>query len=157
MNCKLDGTKEQARELGKLTRMRELGISTARGQDWIILRESLTSMRQLVFLRLNTADEDVPLDVSFMPGLSPSLRNIILVGSLQILPQMFDSFENLARIMLIHSRLRDDPLQALGHLPFLAQLILVEAYDGEEMRCRPNSFPRLKRLSIERSGGNAET
>lgn len=131
MNCKLDGTKEQARELGKLTRMRELGISTARGQDWIILRESLTSMRQLVFLRLNTADEDVPLDVSFMPGLSPSLRNIILVGSLQISPQMFDSFENLARIMLIHSRLRDDPLQALGHLPFLAQLILVDAYDGE--------------------------
>lgn len=142
----MDGGEEQAKELGKLTQLRMLGVSGVQTQYWDTLRSSITHMRHLETLWISTNDGEEPLGVNFLSLLSPSLKGISLRGSLHMLPDMITSFVNLVKIELIASKLAGDPLKAFQHLPNLTYLALKNAYEGEKLSCGQRGFQRLRRL-----------
>ncbi|MQL86983.1 hypothetical protein Taro_019512 [Colocasia esculenta] len=137
------------RELGNLTQLKRLGIVSLRTGDGRTLCTSLEKMSHLRSLSVTTTGVDELLDLEYMET-PPPLQRLYLRGPLQTLPQWIVSLDNLVRMRLLWSRLRDDSIQALQTLPNLVELTLIRAYDGARLCSHSGGFRRLKILDLEK-------
>ncbi|XP_073140487.1 disease resistance protein RPM1-like [Henckelia pumila] len=143
-------------EVGKLTQLRDLGITKLRredGRDLCLSLVKLTNLRWLYIAGMNK-DEAIDLDQSLSCLHLPFLRTIILHGHLEKFPRWLCSLHGLTTVQLFWSRLREDPLQHLEDLPNLVCLqMFMFAYEGEELIFKGRKFKKLERLSLVRLRG----
>ncbi|KAK4566635.1 hypothetical protein RGQ29_002768 [Quercus rubra] len=133
--------------LDTLINLRKLGVACRRMSvqlkavaDWI---EKLT---YLPCLRLKSHDENNKPWNLHWKSLSDhkNLSSVYFLGRLNP-PSVKEKFpENLIELTLSASKLKADPMKALGELPKLRILQLFsESYEGKKMKCLEKIFPQL--------------
>ncbi|KAF8394100.1 hypothetical protein HHK36_020305 [Tetracentron sinense] len=138
-----------ARELGRLTQLRRLGIRGLRREDGVDLCRSIEKMSNLRFLDVQSNRKEV-LDIQSLSSPPMLLQKFYLAGNLEKFPNWIPSLNNLERIILACCKLRDDPLEVLQTLSNLVWLRLYDAYDGEELCLKEGGFQRLETLEFFR-------
>ncbi|KAK1292045.1 Disease resistance protein RPM1 [Acorus calamus] len=143
----LDGRPGQVKDLRKLTQLKRLGIIKLRTEDGRYLCDAIQNMEGLRSFHVSSRHENELLDLclSQPPNL---LERVCLMGMLESLPSWITMLQNLVRLCLRYSKLKDDPFESLQNLPNLAELELFRAYDGNELRCGEGGFKKLKVLKI---------
>ncbi|XP_027180878.1 disease resistance protein RPM1-like [Coffea eugenioides] len=149
------------KEIGKLTQLRELGITNLRREDGKELCSSLanlTSLRELIVQSIGKGDDHEIIDLNH-PSLSSSflrsLRMLVLRGRLEKMPQWVAHLHGLVRIDLDWSGLRgeEDPLESLQHLPNLGEINFCGSYQGEGLCFKAGGFLMLKGMHLKRMEG----
>ncbi|CAL5416982.1 unnamed protein product [Camellia sinensis] len=75
--------------------------------------------------------------------------SVMLGGRLEKLPDWIPKLQNLITLRLLDSGLtKNDPLKALQVFPSLLRLVLLEAYDGEQLYFEVGRFQKLKELTL---------
>ncbi|OAY82337.1 Disease resistance protein RPM1 [Ananas comosus] len=136
-------------ELKHLSQLRRLGIVKLRAADASKLLVFVPGMRHLssVSLTLSSVD-DQPLSLQDLAA-SRCLKRLYVRGELQTLPTSFSSLKNLVRLRLRGCQLREDLFRVLEGLQSLAELSLIQAYDGEQLVSKQGGFPKLKILDLD--------
>ncbi|XAR49674.1 hypothetical protein NMG60_11032940 [Bertholletia excelsa] len=134
-------------QIGRLTQLRMLHLVKLRSKDGMALCSSIEKLRNLEILYIESLENDGMLNLQ---SLSPAhiLKDLLLIGHLEKLPNWISSLHHLSHLMLRWSKLKDDPLPTLEHLPNLVNLQLIYAYEGEGLRCKTESFKKLQRLYL---------
>ncbi|KAF8393972.1 hypothetical protein HHK36_020174 [Tetracentron sinense] len=141
------------RELGRLTKLKMLGLRGQRREDGVDLCSSIEKMRNLRFLDV-LSEGDTVLDIQYLSDPPIFLQKLYLKGRLEKFPDWINpSLENLESIRLVGCSLGDDPLEFLQDLPNLVQLRLDNAYDGREMCVKERGFQKLEILQVFRLKG----
>ncbi|KAK1316605.1 Disease resistance protein RPM1 [Acorus calamus] len=142
-----DSKSGQIKELRKLTQLKRLGIIKLRTEDGRDLCDAIQHMEGLLSFDVTSRHENELLDLclSQPPKL---LERVYLKGMLESLPSWITMLQNLVRLRLLFSKLKDDPFESLQNLPNLVELGLAWAYDGNELRCGEGGFKKLKVLDI---------
>ncbi|KAJ4840645.1 hypothetical protein Tsubulata_033201 [Turnera subulata] len=141
-----------AKELGKLTQLRRLGVRDITEGNSGELFESLMKMHSLLSLALeaqNCIDQHLLLPESFSPP--PLLRKLGLEGLLAKVPNWLGSMESLTKLRLGFSHLSENPTSVLQYLPNLKHLTLWNAYDAKKIGkefCAAGGFLKLEVLSM---------
>ncbi|KAF8393985.1 hypothetical protein HHK36_020187 [Tetracentron sinense] len=104
-------------------------------------------MRNLRWLDVMLQGEEV-LDLQTLSSPPLLLQRLHLTGHLGKFPNWISSLHNLKRISLGYCGIRDDPLEVLQDLANLVDLILNQAYDGEELCFKAGGFRTLKLLYL---------
>ncbi|KAL3497929.1 hypothetical protein ACH5RR_040661 [Cinchona calisaya] len=141
---------ETVREIGKLTQLRELSITKLRrdyGKELCSSLGKLTNLRKLFAASIKDEILDLQHPISPIPRNPQGLN---LTGLLEKVPQWLSSLQGLTKINLCGSRLREDPLKSLQDLPNLVEILLNEAYEGEELSFKVGGFQKLKQLDLMR-------
>ncbi|CAJ2647087.1 unnamed protein product [Trifolium pratense] len=135
-------------ELGKLTQLRRLGIQKLRKEDGPTLCSSIEKMIHLRSVSISTITEDEILDIH---AIKPPryLKQLYLSGCLEKFPQWIKSCNNLVRVFLKWSRLKENPLVYLQGLPNLRHLEFLQVYVGETLCFKAEGFPSLKVLGLD--------
>ncbi|GMN54328.1 hypothetical protein TIFTF001_023445 [Ficus carica] len=137
------------KELGELIELRKLGITKLRSEDGRRLCSCIQKMEHLESLDVASINEDEFLDLEFMSDPPKFLRSLYLKGHLKKLPEWIPKLQNIVRIEFFLSKLGDDPLRDLQHLPNLLELLLLnDAYIGEKLHFEEGGFPKLKLLQL---------
>lgn len=136
-------------ELGKLTQLRRLGIRNMRQEDGAALCSSIEKMINLRSLSITAIEEDVIIDIHNISRPPQYLQTLYLSGRLDKLPKWISSTQNLARVYLKWSRLKEDPLVYLQDLPNLRHLEFLQVYVGETLHFKAKGFPSLKVLGLD--------
>lgn len=136
------------KDLKKLSQLRKLGLLGLKGEHGADLSESINSLKMLTTLDLCSASKDEYLNLE---STSPpeSLRRLYLKGQLKSVPAWVCSLNNLLRIHLKWSKLKENPLNALQRLPNLLEIHMVDCYIGAELVFEASKFKKLKILVIE--------
>ncbi|KAJ0965285.1 hypothetical protein J5N97_026423 [Dioscorea zingiberensis] len=137
------------KELGNLVQLKRLGIVKLREKDGSNLCASIEKMEQLRSFSVTSIDINEHLDLKHLTSAPPFLQRLYLRGCLQSLPHWISSLQSLVRMRLRGSQLREDSLEVLQGLPNLAELALIQAFDGAEICCGQQGFPKLKILDLE--------
>ncbi|CAJ2639917.1 unnamed protein product [Trifolium pratense] len=142
--------KEVIKELGKLKKMRELGLLNVCREDYNVLSSSINEMQHLekLHVKLSSATNDEFVDLNLI---SPptKLRKLTLRGRLQKLPEWILELQNLVVLRLKLSCLTKDPMQSLKSLQHLLILSIgVGAYGGSHLYFQDGWFQKLKELDI---------
>ncbi|CAJ2639916.1 unnamed protein product [Trifolium pratense] len=150
INLGMDGAAEVIKELGKLKKMRELGLLNVCREDYNVLSSSINEMQHLekLHVKLSSATNDEFVDLNLI---SPptKLRKLTLRGRLQKLPEWILELQNLVVLRLKLSCLTKDPMQSLKSLQHLLILSIgVGAYGGSHLYFQDGWFQKLKELDI---------
>ncbi|KAG4923842.1 hypothetical protein JHK87_049382 [Glycine soja] len=93
-------------------------------------------------------DENEVIDLYIMSPMS-TLRKLVLCGTLTRLPNWISQFPNLLQLYLAGSKLTNDALKSLKHMPRLMYLCFnLNAYEGETLHFQCGGFQKLKQLSL---------
>lgn len=141
------------KELEKLKKLKALGISELSAETGKTLCSSIEKMNHLNLLSFHSINEEEILDVQHISSPPCFLTQLYLIGKLQKLPKWIKKVQNLHILNLYHSRLTNDPLKLLEHLPNLEFLDMHRAYEGEELHFQEGSFRKLKHLALEKLDG----
>ncbi|KAF7836318.1 disease resistance protein RPM1-like [Senna tora] len=137
-------------ELRNLRQLRKLGIKHLRSEDGRILCTSIEAMKHLESFEVSSLSEEDFLDLNSITSPPKSLRRLYLRGQLRKLPDWIGKLENLVKVRIFWSRLKNSPLKALENLPSLLELgFSYKAYDGEELRFEEGGFQKLKVLKLK--------
>ncbi|XP_028095818.1 disease resistance protein RPM1-like [Camellia sinensis] len=147
-NVEVNDNGDMLRELGKLTQLRRLGILKLTQENGMELC-SLEKLKHLTALYMVSISTTEPLHLNSLSSGPRFLQRLYLKYSLPTLPKWIASLQYLAKLVLQHSNLNDDPLKSLHGLPNLVVLELREAFVGEELCCNIGGYPRLKKLSLQ--------
>ncbi|KAJ7011071.1 disease resistance protein RPM1-like [Populus alba x Populus x berolinensis] len=128
-------------ELGKLTKLRRLGVVKLRREDGKSLCSSIENLRNLRALSLLSVEEDEILDLEHLFSPPPLLQRLYLTGRLETLPHWIPNLESLVRVHLKWSRL---------NLPNLVHLELLQVYEGDTLCFKVGGFKKLKLLGIDK-------
>ncbi|THG10904.1 disease resistance protein RPM1-like [Camellia sinensis] len=142
-----------AKELGRLTQLRELSIGNLRREDGVILCSSIEKLSNLRKLCVMSTKEDEILDLQSLSPVPRFLQELYLDGRLEKFPRWIPSLRGLFVLTLGWSKLRDDPLQSLQELPNLAKLVFEQTCEGEVLCFKAGGFQRLKRLRLSNLKG----
>ncbi|KAJ9159161.1 hypothetical protein P3X46_024686 [Hevea brasiliensis] len=123
--CFLEANQDLMRELGKLTKLRRLGIVNLRREDGSNLCPSIEKLTNLRALSVVSTTE-------------------------KRLPDWISSLDNLEKVVLKWSWQSGDPLLSLQHLPSLVHVEFVQVYDGELLHFRAKGFRSLKFLGLNK-------
>ncbi|KAF8376792.1 hypothetical protein HHK36_031539 [Tetracentron sinense] len=137
------------KEMGRLSKLRRVGILGLRREDGPELCSSIEKMRNLRWLSVESLEEKV-LDVQYLSSPPPLLQTIELIGKLEKFPNWISLLHNLKKILLMGCTSREDPLEVLQALPNLTELKLNGAYDGDELCFRAGGFQTLKILHLSK-------
>eukprot|EP00261_Vitis_vinifera_P019527 XP_010650011.1 PREDICTED: disease resistance protein RPM1 [Vitis vinifera] len=137
-------------ELGKLSQLRKLGIIKLRKEDGRSLCSSIEKMKNLGSLDVTSLKEEEIIDLNHLSSPPLLLKGLYLKGRLEDLPGWIPTLDNLSKISLRWSRLKNNPLEALQALPNLVQLQLLHAYEGEALCFKAGGFQKLKSLKLDR-------
>ncbi|XP_031478953.1 disease resistance protein RPM1-like isoform X2 [Nymphaea colorata] len=147
----LAGNKRKTiRDLTSLTNLRKLEIYQVGKEDMDELCASIRKMNHLFSLLIHSP-KSLELDPLLLTP-PPQLRLLRLCGQLERMPSVTASLVNISLLTLVKCRLRDDPFPCLWSLPNLQWLNLSGAYEGRELRCRAQAFPKLVFLFLSRLG-----
>ncbi|CAL5347951.1 unnamed protein product [Camellia sinensis] len=137
------------KELENLRQLRKLGITKLRRKHGRALCTAIEKMKYLKRLSVRASSDDEILDVQYISSPPKYLQYLELVGRLEKLPDWNLKLQNLVTLRLLGSRLtKNDPLKALQVLPSLVRLVLVDAYDGEQLYFEVGRFQKLKLLRL---------
>ncbi|XP_057971664.1 disease resistance protein RPM1-like [Malania oleifera] len=138
-------------ELVRLKQLRRLGLTKLSSAHCRALCASIQQMRQLESLSLQSKSEAEILDLQAIPSPPLTLKRVYLKGPLKKLPNWIPKLQNLVKLRLSWSRLRDDPnlLVVLQDLPKLLEFELHDAYDEEQLKFGEGSFQKLKVLRLQ--------
>ncbi|KAF8394090.1 hypothetical protein HHK36_020295 [Tetracentron sinense] len=137
------------KEMGRLSKLRRVGILGLRREDGPELCSSIEKMRNLRWLSVESLEEKV-LDVQYLSSPPPLLQTIELTGKLEKFPNWISLLHNLKKILLMGCTSREDPLEVLQALPNLTELKLNGAYFGDELCFRAGGFQTLKILYLSK-------
>jgi disease resistance protein RPM1 len=126
------------KELGKLSRLRLLGISNMTVECGRALCAAIQNMVHLKILIVGSISEDEIIDLQSISLPPPFLKHLYLIGRLKKLPKWILELQNLVTIILFFSSLKEYPLPYVQALPNLITLSLNEK----------GKFGRLKRLTL---------
>ncbi|KAL3497645.1 hypothetical protein ACH5RR_040377 [Cinchona calisaya] len=145
-----DETSRVVKEIGKLTQLREFGITNLRRKDGKELCSSFEKLINLRELDVSSMEKEEVIDLDhYIPSSSlQSLRLLVLRGRLENMPQWITSLQGLVRIVLRGSGLRQDPLESLQHLPNLVEIKFIQTFQGEGLCFKPGGFLKLKELIL---------
>ncbi|GAU34461.1 hypothetical protein TSUD_06720 [Trifolium subterraneum] len=134
-------------ELKKLKQLRKLGLKNVQREYGNALCESIEEMKFLESLHISAITENEVIDLQFISSL-PQLRQLHLFGRLEKLPNWVPRLDQLVRLSIRFSKLKDDPLKLLKDLPNLLRLAMVcDAYDGEMLHFQVG-FKKLNNLYL---------
>ncbi|GMP78423.1 hypothetical protein CsSME_00034347 [Camellia sinensis var. sinensis] len=137
------------KELENLRQLRKLGITKLRRKHGRALCTAIEKMKYLKRLSVRASSDDKILDVQYISSPPKYLQYLELVGRLEKLPDWNLKLQNLVTLRLLGSSLtQNDPLKALQVLPSLVRLVLVDAYDGEQLYFEVGRFQKLKQLRL---------
>ncbi|CAL5430717.1 unnamed protein product [Camellia sinensis] len=137
------------KELENLRQLRKLGITKLRRKHGRALCTAIEKMKYLKRLSVRVSSDDEILDVQYISSPPQYLQYFELVGRLEKLPDWNLKLQNLVTLRLLGSSLtKNDPLKALQELPSLVLLVLVDAYDGEQLYFEVGRFQKLKQLRL---------
>ncbi|XP_050377405.1 disease resistance protein RPM1-like [Argentina anserina] len=137
------------RELGKLTQLRRLGLLKLRKADGKALCSSIEKLSNLHALSIASVKEDEIIDLQHLSS-PPLLQRLYMRGRLDAIPHWIPSLPSLVRLSLKWSRLKDDPLISLRHIPNLVQLELCQVFVGDRLCFKADGFRKLKILSLDK-------
>lgn len=143
------GGVKMVRELGRLTQLRMLAIAKVRSKDGRELCASLAKMTYLSHLKIFSAEEGEKMDLDYSlssTGL-PYLVTLHLSGCIGKVPQWIHSLNALTSLYMVWSKLKEDPLHSLQHLPNLESLWIHDAY-VEGLSFKANGFRKLEALFL---------
>lgn len=148
---------EMVKQIGKLTQLRDVGITKLRRQDGKELCSSLENLTNLRGLRVYSIKDDEILDLQYPISPAPGLlQELVLKGVLEKLPPWIHSLQGLTTLALMWSEMKeedDDPLQPIQDLPNLSYLILHQAFAGEKLCFKSGKFQALKSLELRKMKG----
>uniref|UniRef100_A0A0R0IB96 NBS-LRR type disease resistance protein n=1 Tax=Glycine max TaxID=3847 RepID=A0A0R0IB96_SOYBN len=147
--CFIEADQALMIELGKLTRLRRLGIRKMRKQDGAALCSSIEKMINLRSLSITAIEEDEIIDIHNIFRPPQYLHQLYLSGRLDNFPHWISSLKNLVRVFLKWSRLKEDPLVHLQDLPNLRHVEFLQVYVGETLHFKAKGFPSLKVLGLD--------
>ncbi|XP_004300174.1 PREDICTED: disease resistance protein RPM1-like [Fragaria vesca subsp. vesca] len=137
-------------ELGRMNQLRRLGIYKLRAEHGVTLCSSVQKMTNLRSLSVSSTEKDKIIELSHISHTPPFLQRLYLTGRLENLPRWISRLQNLVRLFLKWSHLKEDPLVHLQGLPNLVHLELLQVYDGESLHFDAGGFPSLKLLGIDK-------
>ncbi|CDP11715.1 unnamed protein product [Coffea canephora] len=112
---------------------------------------SICSIANLRSLYLNAINDDEILDLQHPISRSTLvLQGLQLRGRLEKVSQWLPSLQRLTTICLFGSGLRKDPLEHFQDVLNLEKMILLEAYEGEELFFKAGGFGKFKKLELRR-------
>ncbi|PRQ19019.1 putative P-loop containing nucleoside triphosphate hydrolase, leucine-rich repeat domain, L [Rosa chinensis] len=151
--CKIEANQDNGAlmaDLERLTQLRRLGILKLREEDGLALCLSIQKMKNLRALSVSSGEKEGTIDLSHISCAPEFLQRLYLTGRLENLPHWISSLQNLVRLFLKWSRLKEDPVVHLQRLPNLVHLELLQVYDGESLHFEAGGFPNLKLLGIDK-------
>lgn len=137
-------------ELGRMNQLRRLGIFKLRPEDGVTLCLSIEKMLNLRSLSVSSVEKDKIIDLTHISCPPQFLQRLYLTGRLENLPHWISSLQNVVRLFLKWSRLKEDPLVHLQGLPNLVHLELLQVYEGDCLHFKAGGFPSLKLLGIDK-------
>ncbi|KAL3825331.1 hypothetical protein ACJIZ3_021360 [Penstemon smallii] len=147
------------REIGKLTKLRILGITKLKRKDGKELCSSLSKLINIRELCIYSTDDKELMDLDYSlqsPNSTlPFLHALTLNGCLEKVPRWINpnSLHRLTALHLRWSRFKEDPLVRLEDLPNLVLLSMEDAYVGEGLSFKAKGFQRLKKLTMRNLRG----
>ncbi|KAL6291393.1 hypothetical protein ACE6H2_008903 [Prunus campanulata] len=139
--------------LGKLRQLRRLGLKNLKSEDGGALCASIEKMNHLESLEVSTLSEDEVLDLQSLSTPPKVIRFLYLKGPLEQLPSWIPQLQQLVKLRIFWSRLRDSPLKALQNLPHLLELgFSYKAYDGVQLHFE-GGFEKLRVLKLKHLKG----
>lgn len=145
------GGRALLRELGKLVQLRRLGIVKLMKNDGKTLSSSIEKLTKLCALSITSVEEDEIIDLQHLSSPPLLLQRLYLRGRLVTLPHWIPSLHSLVKLYLKWSRLKDDPLVFLQHLPNLVHLELCQVFEGDTLCFGAGGFKKLKHLCLDKS------
>ncbi|KAF8017625.1 hypothetical protein BT93_H2731 [Corymbia citriodora subsp. variegata] len=139
--------KNTIQELGELSNLRRLGVANLKKDDVKELCDSLEKMANLRSLDVTAESDCEVIDLDFLSSPPLLLRTLNILGCLKKLPHWLPLLNNLARVGLVWTRLKQSSLIALQNLPNLVELNLSHAFEGETL-VFGEGFPKLKELLL---------
>jgi disease resistance protein RPM1 len=136
------------KELGKLSQLRILGISSMTTKHGRALCISIQNMVHLKILFVSSINENEIIDLQSISSPPQFLEHVYLRGRLKKLPNWILELQNLGTLILFFSSLKEDPLLCVQALPNLVTLSLNHAYDGEQLHFKEGGFQKLKKLTL---------
>ncbi|KAM0887085.1 hypothetical protein ACQ4PT_029280 [Festuca glaucescens] len=140
---------EAARNLGKLTSLRRLGVDVAASQEvWMDLCRSIASLVRLERLEVRSESLEFLKDTKESPP--KHLTSLRLCGRLGKLPEWMGALNDLGKVKLLRTQLKQIDIEVIGNLPNLTLLALWEESFAEGSLCfSEGTFQKLKLLYIE--------
>lgn len=138
------------RELGKLNQLRRLGLLKLRKVDGKALCSSIEKLSNLRALSIASVEEEEIIDLQHLSSPPLLLQRLYMRGRLEALPHWIPSLPSLVRLSLKWSRLKEDPLLSLRHIPNLVQLELCQVFLGDRLCFKAGGFRKLKILSLDK-------
>uniref|UniRef100_A0A453MSU8 Uncharacterized protein n=2 Tax=Aegilops tauschii TaxID=37682 RepID=A0A453MSU8_AEGTS len=151
--------KATVKKIGDLSQLRKLKVQGINELDSCELWSAIAGHSQLLSLSVERQSSGV-LDGCLCEGLSPpiSLESLTLDGELTKATEWIGKLQNLSKLVLEHSELKqdDDAIQALGFLPNLAVLRLNTcSFEGTKLHFQSSSFLNLMVLELYVLGVNS--
>ncbi|KAF3779931.1 putative disease resistance protein [Nymphaea thermarum] len=144
----INATNKIIETIGNLTQLKTLGLFKVKQEHGEKLCKSIETMKDLLCLGIS-ADSEGELRLELLNTPPPHLEDIWLFGRIERFPKWVRRVNNLRRLGLYFSKLRDSPTPYLQQLPNLEWFKLYDAYDGRELEFQgANNFPKLKTLTI---------
>uniref|UniRef100_A0A7N0V1R8 Uncharacterized protein n=1 Tax=Kalanchoe fedtschenkoi TaxID=63787 RepID=A0A7N0V1R8_KALFE len=140
---------DAAKNLGMLTQLQILGITNFSNKEAEVLCNSISKLRDLRGLSVFASEtENETLNLQQFASPCKSLQRLYLTGKLESLPCWIPSLQNMVRIFLRGTKLRNEPLSSFEDLPNLVHLELHQAYTGSTLCSKANKFKKLKILGL---------
>ncbi|KAM1126602.1 hypothetical protein ACFX2B_041265 [Malus domestica] len=137
------------KELGKLRQLRKLGLKKLKREDGRALCACIEKMKHLESLELIAISEDEVLDLESISTPPEFIRTLFLKGRLEQLPSWISNLQQLVKLGIYWSRLRDSPLKALQNLPNLLELHLGDMVNvGGQLHFEEGGFQKLRELQL---------
>lgn len=138
-----------AKKLGRLTSLRRLGVDLcATEEEGMELCMSIGRLVRLERLEVRSESLEFLTDMDKSPP--KHLLSLRLCGHLGEFPGWISSLNDLAKVKLLRTQLKQEDIVLIGNLRNLASLGLWgKSYTGESLRFLRHTFKKLKLLDIE--------
>ncbi|XP_021296636.1 putative disease resistance protein At1g50180 [Herrania umbratica] len=141
------------RDLLRLTNLQKLVLNDPRHFETFveIFEPPNNTLQYLMSLSLKTDLLSFPNKVVNLRRLlsgCPRLSKLHVEGRIDNLPKNNQFPSSLTKLTLWGSRLGEDPMEALGKLPYLKYFSGWEVFIGKKMICSKDTFPQLKTLLL---------
>ncbi|KAI9080490.1 hypothetical protein K1719_037604 [Acacia pycnantha] len=131
--------------LGMLTQLRRLCLVNLQNHQWSALCSSISKMRNLRSLSLNTSGKFELEDVRTPPEL---LERLCLVGEMDKLPSWLCCLKKLNVLRLVGTKLKEDPIGCLEKLQGLKSTMVPHGHGRTSATCLLRIDPHLSQFKI---------